>query len=99
MVKRANWEPYDPTWLIDLAREQHPEEAWLPEALAACTRCRRESEAYIHFVDSNRPNKPGSGWQFDTNLELQSPTEGWIVLDILVDHRVGGVEFVDKIKV
>jgi len=99
MAKQSNWEPYDPTWLIELAREQHPEEAWLPAALAACTRCRRESDAYIYFVNPDGPNKPGSDWQFDANLELQSPTEGWIVLDILANHRVGGVEFVVKIRV
>ena len=52
------WEPYDPTWLVVLAREQHPDLAWLPEALAACSGCCRESAAYIHFVDPGNPNRP-----------------------------------------
>jgi hypothetical protein len=49
-------------------------------------------------VNSDRPNESGSDWQFAENLELESPTEGGIVLDILTNHRVGGVEFVSKIK-
>jgi hypothetical protein len=51
-----------------------------------------ESKAYVHFV-----NPASSDWQFHSNLQLESPTEGFVVLDILDNHRVGGVEFVDKI--
>ncbi len=93
----ASWEPYDPSWLVALARAQHPAEAWLPNALAACTRCQHESKAYVRFVNGRNPNEPGSDWQFLTNLTLESVEEGFIVLDILQDNRVGGVEFVDKI--
>ena len=88
-----SWEPYDPSWLIQLAQDQLPEERWLPQALAQCTKCRVESRSYIHFVDSNGPE-----WQFETCLELDSPVEGWIVLDVLKGQRVGGIEFVDKIE-
>jgi len=93
----ASWEPCDPSWLVTLAREQHPSEAWLPSALSACTRCQYESKAYVRFVNSRSPNEPGSDWQFLTNLTLESSTEGFIVLDILQGNRVGGAEFVDKI--
>lgn len=98
MPKRSNWEPYDPTWLVELARQQRPEERWLPEALAKCTRCLRESRAYFYFVDPARPNEAGAEWQFDTNITLESPAKGSLVLDILKGFRVGGVEFVDKIR-
>lgn len=97
MNRRGQWVTYDPGWLVELATEQHPDKTWLREALTRCTRCQPESRAYIHFVDPSRPNKPGSEWQFDTNLHLHSPSEGWIILDILDGHRVGGVEFVDKL--
>jgi hypothetical protein len=50
----------------------------------------------LYFVDSSCPNEPGSAWQFDFCVELESPTDGWLILDILKDRRVGGVEFVDK---
>jgi len=94
-----SWEPYDPSWLVELAREQEPEHPWLPEALAVCTRCRWRSPAYVYFVDGSNPNQPGSSWQFVTNLILEHPTEGELVLDILTEHRVGGVEFLSRIVV
>src|SRR5262249_41477314 len=79
----ADWKPYDPTWLAELAKAQLPEESWLPGALAACTRALKESEAYIHFVDPAPPDEPDSEWQGQTDLTLQHPTEGDLVLDIL----------------
>jgi hypothetical protein len=51
----------------------------------------------VSFVDSRNANEPGADWQFVANLTLESREEGFIVLDILENHRVGGVEFVDKI--
>ena len=99
MLKSGDWEPYNPTWLVELAREQRPEAAWLPGALAVCTRCLRESDAYLFFVDPHHENESGAAWQFHSNLDFQSPTEGLIVLDILTNHRVGGVEFLHKIFV
>ena len=87
------WEPYDPSWLVALAREQLPGESWLPEALAQCTSCRVESPAYIHFIDPSSP-----AWQHETCLEIESVVHGLVVLDVLRGRRVGGVEFVDKIE-
>ena len=49
------------------------------------------------LVDPQKPNEVGSEWQLETNLELESPSDGWIILDILRGDRVGGVEFVDKL--
>ena len=94
----SDWKPYDPTWLVDLAKEQHPEEPWLPAALAACTMARQESAAYIHFVNRADPDEPGSEWQEQTDLILKHPTEGELVLDILEGNRVGGVEFLAKLS-
>jgi hypothetical protein len=96
--KKMKWEPYDPTWLIDLVKRQLPKEKWLPDALAKCIRCMRESEAYIFFVNGKKANEPGSQWCFDHNLELNCPNEGWLILDILKDKQIGGLEFVDKIR-
>ena len=89
----VDWEAYDPSWVAELAREQHPDEPPLAEALSACTRARWESRAYVYFVDSRRPNQPGSEWQFDRNVTLQDPKRGRIVVDLLKDGRVGGLEF------
>jgi len=92
------WEAYDPAWLVALVREQCPDEPWLADAAATCTRCQVESRAYIYFVDGASPNQPRSPWQFERNIVLSSPSEGEIVLDILTDQRIGGVEFVRRIQ-
>ncbi len=93
------WEPYDPNWLITLAKEQMPEEEWLVRALMNCTKAKRgRSKAYLYFVDSRNANQPGSLWQYKTCIPLRSPTEGWITLDILKDNKVGGIEFYDRLN-
>ena len=88
-----DWNPYDPAWLVALAREQQPDLPWLADALATCTRASLESAAYLRFVDPRNPNQPGSDWQFAENIILEDPNRGDIVLDVLKGHRVGGVEF------
>ena len=65
------WKQYDPTWLVDLAAEQMPDERWFQGALSRCTSCQVESKAYIGFVDSSRPNEPGSEWQFAHNIRFR----------------------------
>ena len=87
------WEPYDPTWLSELARVQARETPWLADALGQCTRHARESRAYIYFVNPVAPNQPGSEWQFEGNVMLFDNREGELVLDVLKGQRVGGVEF------
>lgn len=94
----AEWKPYDPAWLIELAKTQLPDEPWLPAALAACTSAIQRSTAYIHFVDPKDPDEPSSEWQDQTNLTLHHPTEGDLVLDVLEGNRIGGVEFVSKLS-
>ena len=94
----SDWKPYDPAWLVELAKEQLPEEAWLPAALAACTMARQESDAYIHFAKPADSDEPISEWQVQTDLTVKHPTEGELVLDILQGNRVGGVEFLAKLS-
>jgi hypothetical protein len=91
------WNPYDPAWLIELATEQLPDEAWLPKALAECTRACWASRAYVYFVDGSHPNEPGATWQFQWNLLLEDEREGMIVLDVLTGNRIGGCEFLDRL--
>jgi hypothetical protein len=93
----TDWEAYDPTWLVELARSRRPDLPWLAEAFARCIRCRVESEFYVRFVDSDRANQPGSDWQFRENLFLDDPTEGNLVVDVLQDGRVGGIEYYDRL--
>lgn len=87
MNETIEWKPYDPGWLIELAKDQSPEEPWLPEALAACTKARQVNEVIIDFIH------PLKG-KFETNIAFHSPTGGMVILDIFESHIVGGVEFV-----
>lgn len=92
------WTPYDPKWLVTLLQEQFPSEEAAAKALTTCRVGRWESRAYIHFVDSRNANEPNAEWQFERNIVLQHPQEGMIVLDVLKDGRIGGVEFVKYIE-
>jgi hypothetical protein len=100
MVERSStgaersWTDHDPTWLVVLAREQQPD---LADALSRCTTALVESRAYIHFVPSKSANQPGSEWQFERNVFLHHPEHGRLVLDVLKDGRIGGVEFLDRL--
>ncbi len=97
VMKYLRWQPYDPSWLVTLAREQHPDEPWLADALARCTRGIWGSRAQLYFVSPEHPNRPGSDWQFVTNIMLESRKEGTLILDILTEQRVGSVEFLRRI--
>jgi len=61
-------------------------------ALENCTRPFAKSQCYIQFVSAARPNLPGSELQFEKCVELGSDEEA-IVLDLLKDGRIGGIEF------
>jgi hypothetical protein len=98
MKKQMKWEAYDPTWIIQFVEEHFREELWLVDALSVCTRCLRESKAYLYFVNPDEPNTPNSAWQFDRNIILEHPREGTLILDILQGHRVGGIEFLARLK-
>ena len=85
--------PYDPTWLVALARAQRPDEPWLPAALARCTSVEEESRAFYRFVDPGAPD-----WRFERNVTLDGGREGTLVLDVLEGNRVGGVEFLARLR-
>ena len=93
----GEWIDYDPTWLVQEAAERFPERLDLQEALSRCRRAKWASDAFLYFEDATRPNEPGSPWQFDENLILESTSEGDLVLDLLKGNRVGGVEFLGRL--
>lgn len=53
-----------------------------------------ESADYIHFVDGADANKPGADWQIDRTESLEGPDGQTVILDLLKDGRVGGVELI-----
>jgi hypothetical protein len=93
MIKPTEPMEYDPTWLIQLARVDVPDRPEIITALEHCTQPIATRQGYVQFVSAERPNQPGSAWQFRENIALEAP-EGTVVLDVLKDGRIGGVEFV-----
>ena len=91
-------EGFEPMMLVDTVRKQAPEFPWLPDALMNCGKGEWESRAYVSYVSAAHPNQPGSEWQFETNVVLHHDKLGMVVLDVLKDKRLGGIEFVDKIE-
>jgi hypothetical protein len=92
-----DWQPYDPTWLVEWVRANRPDVAWVADALARCTRAAAGGRAYLYFADPADANQPGAAWQIAENVTLEHPDEGTLVLDVLLDRRIGGIEFLRRL--
>jgi hypothetical protein len=88
-------ESYDPTWLVDLAKEQYPDWPELATALSVCTTavfyccedCQQKKAP--HFIDPHSPK-----WKFKSCIRLESDM-GTLVLDLLEDGSIGSLEYLD----
>ena len=65
---------------------------WLSDAFSRCTKGKPESEYFIHFVDASGPE-----WKFKESITLSHEIEGDLVVDVLEDHRIGGIEFLTRL--
>ena len=83
--------------IVELIRKQKPERLDLIDQLRKQMNGSIDLRPYVKFVNSYKPNQKGSEWQFDENIILEHETEGTIVLDILKDGRIGGIEFISQI--
>jgi hypothetical protein len=79
---------------VKLAREQHPDAPWLADALALCRRAVGAGSAYVHFASAEHANRPGAEWQYRESMDLDDPEVGMVVVDVLQDGRIGGIELV-----
>ena len=92
------FEPYDPTELVELARRQRPDLPWLVQSLAVCIQGHwKQRRIYVHFINPENANEPGSDWQYRETISLDHPEFGHIKLDVLKNDRVGGIEFYDRL--
>ena len=85
---------YDPTWVVDLARQQYPEDHRLHESLAACTRVVRYCDCGCgtpYFVELD-PDALGEDSEFGLRVTLHRPHEADVVVDLLPDGRVMSIE-------
>ena len=83
---RPGWQPYDPAWLVALARKQHPDKPAIADALSRCLQATGSGTACVHFASSSQG--------VDGSEELHDPQLGLIVVDVLRDGRIGGIEIV-----
>jgi hypothetical protein len=83
--------------LMRLVREQKPDRDDIVTALRNCKGGHWSSNGYYQYVSSHNPNQPGSEWQHDEYIVIEQDNEGDIVIDLLKDGRVGGIEFIDQI--
>lgn len=94
MIKEYNGKvaplKYDPTWVVNLAEEQIPEETEIIENLKKCTtilgfcNCGCGSP---YFIDPDSHE-----WDFDYCEVLERKNNYEIVLDIMRDKRIGSIE-------
>ena len=96
-AKSRRPQPYDPEWLVQAAKKQRPNDDRLHAALGQCTAALSVTSFYIGFVDSTRPNQPGSRWQFSRNILLEDTECGDVVLDVLQSGEIGGVELLSRL--
>ncbi len=89
-MSELKWQPYDPSWLIELAKVQYADEPEFIKALEKCTTCIEEGGNLFYFVDRMEGH-------FSHNIPLFSPEKGKIVLDILTDGRIGSMEILGLI--
>ncbi|GEM_PF-1632004 len=90
-LRTVDWEPYDPHWLVQIAREQLPEERWLPAALSICTICQRKSETRVEFINGSGLKKTGGTQPPNGNLILSHPSGGELRLDVR-NKTISGIE-------
>ncbi len=83
--------------IIELVKQQEPSRNDVIEALTKCSGGQWRNKAYYNFVDSTNANQEGAEWQFDENIILEHEEMGTIVLDLLKDKRIGGIEFLKNL--
>lgn len=89
---------FDIQKIIKLVQEQKPESQEIVSALQNCQDGHWSGKAYYQFVDSGNPNEPGTEWQHEECIIIEQQNDGDIVIDLLKDGRVGGIEFTDLIE-
>ena len=85
-------EKYDSKWLVNLALEQIPEENEVINNLRNIKEA-YVSRAYIYFINPLEQDE-----HVDVTIPLSHVKMGEIILDILKDKRVSGIEIMKYVK-
>ncbi|MBK7384850.1 MAG: hypothetical protein IPI81_16180 [Flavobacteriales bacterium] len=84
---------FDPRTLVECAQAQWTDEPQLAVAFARCTRAWDRNELYTYFNSpADRRTK-----HFAANLFLAHPTLGALVVDVMTDGSIGGIEYLDRV--
>lgn len=81
--------------LIELVREQAPERLELVKQLEQSVFRKWIRQPYVQFVSDENADGPGS---IRESIVIEHPSEGTMVVDVLKDGRIGGIEFVNQIS-
>jgi len=91
------WREFDSQRLVELAVEQYPEEGWLQESLALCSQVADDGTGtYFFFTPREAASDGNSEWEFQKNISLRDPEFGELILDVLQNNRIGGIDFIEK---
>lgn len=85
---------FDPSWIVELAKRQYPEDRRLHEAIAACTRVVRYCDCGCgtpYFVESPL-EEHGEDSDFGLRVCLEREDGPPVVVDLLPDGRVACIE-------
>ena len=83
--------------IIKLVEEQLPDRQDIVKALLECGNGSWTSRGYLQFVSSINANQPNAEWQHSDCIVIEQKNRGDIVIDVLKDGRIGGIEFIDLI--
>jgi hypothetical protein len=87
----------DIEYIIKLVKQQESDRQDIVDALLNCKNGHWSRNGYYQFVDSTNANKPNSEWQHDECIVIEQKNKGDIIIDMLKDGRIGGIEFSDLI--
>jgi hypothetical protein len=82
--------PYDPGWVVELAKEQRPADAELVQGLARCTMMVGECDCGCG--DPCFVNPASRDWKVKRCVELMRADGVSVIVDVLEDGRVGSIE-------
>ena len=87
-------QPYDPAWVVELARREYPQDVALHRALEACTTVVRYCDCGCGTPYFAEPSAETAGEDSDFGLRVSIPRDDAppVVVDFLPDGRVACIE-------
>ncbi len=87
-----------PARSIELVKQQEPARMDIIKSLKKCKDGKWTSNAYYEFPCSKFVNKKEAQWNFYENIPLEHEFLGFIVLDILKNGSIAGIEFINLME-